>query len=157
MSSLPKMNDAFFAKILIYSYISFWISRRSYPSPTKLWNEMESLHFSQRIVTWDCTNPKSNLSILFTSGHTTCWLKNLHMFKKGDYTKTWNYQPTSYIINFAKKLSCYGIRGLLLQWIKYLTNRQQKVIIDGASSYPLNVISGVPPRNSISPSPFYDL
>ena len=43
------------------------------------------------------------------------------------------------------KLAAYGIRGKLLDWIKsFLTNRQQKVVLNGASSEWSRVYSGVP-------------
>ena len=46
----------------------------------------------------------------------------------------------------------YGPRGPFLLWIKYyLSNRQQKVIIDGTSSYPSNVISGEPQGTVLAP------
>ena len=45
----------------------------------------------------------------------------------------------------AHKLNFYGIRGELLQWLQsFLTNRTQKVIIDGRQSSPCSVTSGVP-------------
>ena len=47
------------------------------------------------------------------------------------------------------KLAAYGIRGKLLNWIKsYLTNRQQKVVLNGASSNWSRVYSGVPQGQS---------
>ena len=42
-------------------------------------------------------------------------------------------------------LSSIGISGTILEWFKsYLTNRKQKVVLDGQSSRTSNVISGVP-------------
>ena len=52
----------------------------------------------------------------------------------------------------CKKLSYYGIRGPLLLWIKhYLSNRYQRVIIDGTSSDPSVVTSGVPQGTVLAP------
>ena len=43
------------------------------------------------------------------------------------------------------KLDHYGIRGTTLDWIQnFLTNRTQKVVVDGSSSESARVKSGVP-------------
>ena len=43
------------------------------------------------------------------------------------------------------KLKYYGVRGNLLDWIScFLIGRQQSVVIDGKSSLPTDVMSGVP-------------
>ena len=66
-----------------------------------------------------------------------------------DFSKAFDRVPHNRLYN---KLSYYGIRGPLLLWIKhYLSNRQQKVIIDGTSSYPSNVTSGVPQGTVLAP------
>ena len=45
----------------------------------------------------------------------------------------------------AIKLHHYGIRGHLLEWIKsFLTNRCQRVMVEGQTSTPAPVTSGVP-------------
>ena len=50
----------------------------------------------------------------------------------------------SLIVVFFTKLAAYGIRGQLLDWIKsYLTDQQQKVVLNGASSDWSRVYSGV--------------
>ena len=49
----------------------------------------------------------------------------------------------------AIKLHHYGIRGHLLEWIKsFLTNRCQRVMVEGQTSTPVPVTSRVPPRDS---------
>eukprot|EP00116_Pleurobrachia_bachei_P003356 sb/3463618/ len=51
-----------------------------------------------------------------------------------------------------RKLSEYGIRGDLLRWIKcFLTDRSQKVIVDGVASKPGSVRSGVPQGTVLGP------
>jgi len=50
------------------------------------------------------------------------------------------------------KLSCYGINGQLLTWIKsFLTGRTQYVIIAGSYSHTCCVISGVPQGSVLGP------
>ena len=50
------------------------------------------------------------------------------------------------------KLSHYGIRGGTLFWIEnFLTGRSQQIIVNGCSSNPTNVMSGVPQETVLAP------
>ena len=50
------------------------------------------------------------------------------------------------------KLNNYGIRGIVLSWLKsYLSNRQQFVSIDNVESSPLNIKCGVPQGSILGP------
>ena len=50
------------------------------------------------------------------------------------------------------KLSHYGIPGGTLFWIEnFLTGRSQQVIVNGCSSNPTNVMSGVPQGTVVAP------
>ena len=51
-----------------------------------------------------------------------------------------------------KKLDCYGIRGVALNWLKsYVTDRQQYVYLNNATSHYENVLYGVPQGSILDP------
>ena len=53
------------------------------------------------------------------------------------------------------KLDHYGIRNDALKWIScFLNNRQQSVVVDGAQSHYLPVLSGIPQGSVIGPTLF---
>ena len=55
-------------------------------------------------------------------------------------------------VGLLAKLRYYGVRGNLLDWIScFLIGRQQSVVIDGKSSLPTNVMSGVPQGTVLGP------
>ena len=52
----------------------------------------------------------------------------------------------------VKKLEFYGVRGLASQWFfSYLSNRQQRVKLDGRTSSYLNITCGVPQGSILGP------
>ena len=66
-----------------------------------------------------------------------------------DFKKAFDKVPHQ---RLCHKLSHYGIRNNTLNWIQnFLTNRTQQVIINGYSSSPSNVISGVPQGTVLGP------
>ena len=53
------------------------------------------------------------------------------------------------------KLSYYGINGPLLEWISnWLTQRTQKVVLNGEASNEVKVISGIPQGTVLGPLMF---
>ena len=66
-----------------------------------------------------------------------------------DFSKAFDKVPHE---RLCHKLSHYGINGHLLDWIKsFLTDRTQSVVIDGESSCPSTVLSGVPQGTVLAP------
>ena len=59
-----------------------------------------------------------------------------------DFSKAFDVVPHQRLLH---KLDHYGIQGTALNWIQnFLTNRTQKVVVDGSSSESARVKSGVP-------------
>ena len=66
-----------------------------------------------------------------------------------DFSKAFDVVPHQRLLH---KLDHYGIRGTTLNWIKnLLTNRTQKVVVDGSSSESARVKSGVPQGTVLGP------
>ena len=66
-----------------------------------------------------------------------------------DFRKAFDTVPHARLIN---KLYAYGIRGNILQWIQsFLTDRKQKVIVQGEESQWADVASGIPKGSVLGP------
>ena len=66
-----------------------------------------------------------------------------------DFSKAFDVVPHQRLLH---KLYHYGIRGTTFNWIqKFLTNRTQKVVVDGSSSESARVRSGVPQGTVLGP------
>ena len=69
-----------------------------------------------------------------------------------DFSKAFDVVPHQRLLH---KVDHYGIRGTTLNWIQnFLTNRTQKVVVDGSSSESARVRSGVPQGTVLGPLPF---
>ena len=66
-----------------------------------------------------------------------------------DFSKAFDKVPHQRLL---MKLSHCGVRGTTLEWIKdFLSNRTQTVVLEGMSSSPLDVLSGVPQGTVLGP------
>ena len=66
-----------------------------------------------------------------------------------DFAKAFDKVPHKRLL---KKLEFYGIRGPILHWLTaFLTNRTQRVLLDGSSSDSVSVTSGVPQGTVLGP------
>ena len=69
-----------------------------------------------------------------------------------DFSKAFNTVPHQHLL---KKLKYYGINGKLHNWLSsWLTQRSQRVVIDGYESEYARVISGVPQGTVLGPVMF---
>ena len=101
----------------------------------------------------------------FRPGH-SCITQLLSFIEDILHAMDQHFQVDILLIDFSKvfdtvphkrlsKLFYYGINGLLLEWISnWLTQRTQKVVLNGEASKEVKVISGVPQGTVLGPLMF---
>ena len=66
-----------------------------------------------------------------------------------DFSKAFDTVPHDSLLN---KMKCYGADGNINNWLRdFLTNRTMQVVVDGESSEPASVDSGVPQGTVLGP------
>ena len=101
---------------------------------------------------WGFQAGKSTVTALLETTHN--WLQLLESgCEVGaiffDFKKAFDSVPHRALI---QKLEGLGVNTYLLRWIvSYLTNRKQQVVVNGATSLPADVLSGVPQGSVLGP------
>ena len=101
---------------------------------------------------WGFMHHRSSVSALIAVFHD--WLRALDSGHEVcvvffDVKKAFDSVPHAPLL---EKLSEIGLNPYIIKWIKsYLTDREQFVVVDGSSSNPLQVLSGVPQGSVLGP------
>ena len=150
---IPKTSDALqnpnnYRPISLLSILSKILEKHIYSLIAKHLSEHCPLSDAQ----WGFIPGRSTVSALLSTVHH--WFQLLEDGKEVcaiflDFKKAFDSVPH---IPLVEKLQHIGLNAHLISWIKnYLTARMQQVVVEGATSNPLPVLSGVPQGSVLGP------
>ena len=150
---IPKSNNnkgspTNYRPISLLSVLSKLLERHVH----KILTEHLCTHHPLSNSQWGFSAGKSTVTALLTTTHE--WFQRLEEGKEicavfFDFKKAFDSVPHRPLIT---KLQQMGVPYNLLVWISsYLTNRSQKVVVNGATSESMSVLSGVPQGSVLGP------
>ena len=146
--STTKHSPSGYRPISLLSILSKLLEKHFHSLITDHLNQHHPLSDAQ----WGFQKGKSTLTALLSGTHD--WLTQLDQNKEiccvfFDFQKAFDTVSHRRLMEKLKQLN---LHPLIVNWLRsYLTKRQQSVVVNGTSSYPTHVISGVPQGSVLGP------
>ena len=146
--STTKHSPSGYRPISLLSILSKLLEKHFHSLITDHLNQHHPLSDAQ----WGFQKGKSTLTALLSATHD--WLTQLDQNKEiccvfFDFQKAFDTVSHRRLMEKLKQLN---LHPLIVNWLRsYLTKRQQSVVVNGTSSHPTHVISGVPQGSVLGP------